>query len=172
MARKRTAKEKPPASAAPAVLPVFISWGKPRAGAIATALQALGREALAQPWFYFEAGRLSADDDAPVVPYLLDVEPGDLPQSLGQLQATHADRDGTFRLVKEMNAATALPVPEDTLKQTLYDAWPQLEAELERRSDGEKLDELLNLVRELIHDVGARERADKRLQSCVALIAS
>jgi hypothetical protein len=118
-------------------------------------------ENLTAPWLLFEAGALSKTLEASfVTPYLLDVQPADIGQPLGQFQATRANQTDTLKLLQTLNRALgdrALPI--DRLQQSFEVWWPRLEARLGaippvapilpqiERPDREVLEELLLLMR-------------------------
>src|SRR4051812_12111371 len=66
----------------------------------------LTSENYAAPWLLFEAGALAKRrDEARVVPYLIGIEPSDLPAGpLNQFQAKRATVDDTWDLVQAINA--------------------------------------------------------------------
>jgi len=88
-----------------------------------------------EPWVLFEAGALAktVDDKAFVCPYLYDVEVADLPPALQQFQAKKADSQGTYDLVKSLNAAlTSGALAEPQLRKAYEKWWADLEADLSR----------------------------------------
>lgn len=112
------------------------------------------------PWLNFEAGALSkAASDEFVCPYLLNVALADLKPPIAQFQAQLADRAGTHKLLKTINAALrGDALTESTLDKVFEKWWPDLEHELARvsaaaanpparRDQNEILDEVLNLLR-------------------------
>lgn len=118
-----------------------------------------------QPWLNYEAGALSRHLDDPghrVVPYLLDFgSAGDLKPPLSQFNAVTADRAGTWKLIQTLNRLDQKPQPPDNLAETFEAFWPKFETELEqirisstqppaRRSDSDKLDELLAIGNQLL----------------------
>ena len=117
------------------------------------------------PWINFEAGALSKHlgDEGRVTPYLLDFKsPSDLTEALGQFNASLADREGTWALVKTVNAHSEYPQTEADLTETFEVWWPKLEASLDRirvsvtqqppnrRTTEDKVDELLELTRQIV----------------------
>jgi hypothetical protein len=109
----------------------------------------------------FEAGALSKHlgDDGRVIPYLLDFRSAnELKGPLSQFNVALADADGTWQLVKTLNAHSEFPQTEQDLRQTFDVWWPKLEQSLAavrgsvtqssaRRSSDDKIDEILGLVR-------------------------
>jgi hypothetical protein len=85
------------------------------------------------PWMLFEAGALSGSYGNPkrVVPYLLDMDPGDLKPPLGRFNAVTADKDGTFKLLDSLNKPpVGQLVPDDILRATFQVFWPELEEQI------------------------------------------
>ena len=119
-----------------------------------------------QPWINFEAGALSKMlSTSRVVPYLFDMKIADLRQGpISQFQAREATKDGTLRLMQDINTQMGGKLTESQLQKAFDRNWPDLESELTRiaeakrvgpaprpprRSESDKLDELLTLVREI-----------------------
>lgn len=117
-----------------------------------------------KPWLNFEAGALSRhlDESARVIPYLLDFgTPGNLTPPLNQFNAVTADRAGTYKLVETLNRLDTKPQAPDALKETFDLFWTRFAKQLDqirtsspqppaRRSDTEKLDELLSIGHQLL----------------------
>lgn len=89
----------------------------------------LTRNNLDSPWLLFEAGAISkAVEKAYVCPYLLDIEPEELPSPLRQFQATKAEKRETRRLVHSINRALGeQALSERTIDTTFDQMWPVLE---------------------------------------------
>lgn len=123
-----------------------------------------------QPWLNFEAGALSkALDIGRVTPYLFDMKIADLkPGPLIQFQAREAIKEGTFRLMKDINRVLASPLSDQQILNSFDRNWPYLEEKLNKikednscedgdipneklsiRSEEEKIDELISIVRTL-----------------------
>ena len=87
---------------------------------------------LQKPWLLYEAGALSKSvDGARVVPYLLDVEPTSLIGPLAHFQCIKADRDGTLKLVRSMNAALDAQARSLHVIDAVFEAlWPKLSEKL------------------------------------------
>jgi len=115
------------------------------------------------PWLNFEAGALSKQigDEVRVIPYLLDFRSSnELQPPLGQFNASLANEQGTFELVKTLNAHSETQLTEIHLDETFKMWWPKLREKLEsirtsgkgqlpeRRSMDDKVDEILSAVRE------------------------
>jgi hypothetical protein len=117
----------------------------------------------AAPWLNFEAGALGKSIvRGRVVPYLCGLGIADLPAGpLTQFQAKLADKDGTRRLVEDLNAVTERPLSESQLDRAFDLWWPGLSERLdelaaeavdapqqqEHRSQEDMLREVLELVR-------------------------
>jgi TIR domain len=119
------------------------------------------------PWLLFEAGAIaktfgSAGDllqqQTRVVPYLIDELPLAADRSpLAQFQHVQADREGTFRLVKSINAIREHPQADQRLERLFNGWWSDLEQTLRTlpppagrqphaRADREFLEEILHKV--------------------------
>jgi len=122
------------------------------------------------PWLNFEAGALSKQigDEVRVIPYLLDFQSaGDLEPPLGQFNASLADEQGTFDMVKTLNAHSEPKLSDADLAETFSMWWPNLRDKLHaikasgtgqppaRRTTDDKIDELLELTRQLSRQVTA-----------------
>lgn len=114
------------------------------------------------PWLNFEAGAISkVVGEARVVPYvyglteLSNLQPG----PITQFQAKKADRTHTLEIARAINAAAGGILTEDALQRVFNAMWPEFQASLDaveqpnlestapRRSDSEKIDEILSLLR-------------------------
>ena len=112
------------------------------------------------PWLLFEAGAIAKKfGSARVVPYLIDELPAAADRSpLAQFQHVQANREGTFRLVKSINAARENPQANEQRLETLFKGWwrdfedslnalpPPPGKQPNPRSDREILDTLLQKV--------------------------
>ena len=120
-------------------------------------------ENLNAPWVLFEAGALSKHDESRVCTYLFDLEYQDVKPPLSQFQHSRSDKDGTRKLVRDMNKHLGdAAVPEERLTVAFDMWWPKLEESLASipvpkvkpptQSDSDKLAgmvaEILNAVRE------------------------
>lgn len=114
------------------------------------------------PWINFEAGAISKNiGEGKVVPYLHGLTlPNMINGPLKQFQAKESDRQGTTDLIRVINSLTERPLDEDTLQEAIDVYWdrfsdnlsrisisPQDEA-LSQRSTDDKIDELLEILRE------------------------
>jgi hypothetical protein len=129
----------------------------------------LTRESLRSPWLNFEAGALSrrftTADEVPVATLLLDMaNPSDVPQPLGQFNATVANRDDVLRLLRTINNATGEGINEARLIRHFEIFWPALESAVAEVRDAEpqqapadaeplktdgKIDEMLSILRQM-----------------------
>ena len=113
------------------------------------------------PWLMFEAGAIAKKfGSARVVPYLIDELPAAAERSpLFQFQHVQANRDGTFRLVKSINAARETSQVSQ-LERRFDRWWPDLDQTLKAlpaapgrghdvRSDREILETILQKVQTL-----------------------
>jgi hypothetical protein len=82
-----------------------------------------------EPWICFETGALSKTvEKTHVIPYLIDMGPGDLRQPLKQFQAIEATKDGTLHLIKTIHKASGDDVHSlDDIKETFEALWPKIE---------------------------------------------
>lgn len=114
------------------------------------------------PWVLFEAGALAKTlDNTFVCPYLVGITENTIPGGpLAQFQAKKADREGSWDLIRTINAAVGeLGLSEDKLIRAFERWWPELENGLTQLppDDGEKIErtaedkmeEILTTVREL-----------------------
>ena len=122
-------------------------------------------ENVARPWLNFEAGALARGlgDKGRLIPYLLDfASPSDLGSPLSQFNAVLADREGTWKLVTTLDGLDERPRSKQELRGVFDNYfWPLLRDQIEpikasrpepapTRSDGDKLDELLEIGRQLL----------------------
>lgn len=128
----------------------------------------LTRENFAAPWLLFEAGAVAkAVTGSAVVPYLIDLDLPDLPSGpLTQFQAKRADRQGTWDLVKGINANLKQESREPEKLERIFDRWwPDLEKVLvdlpgetmsskQSRPVAEMVEEILLAVRGLERQMG------------------
>ena len=90
----------------------------------------LTKENLTAPWILFEAGALAKSvKDARVCPYLMDLEPTDIPQGpLTKFQAKRATKDETRELIESINKAKGEELlSSDRLQRAFDRCWPELE---------------------------------------------
>jgi hypothetical protein len=115
------------------------------------------------PWLMFEAGAISKSlSEGRLIPYLFGISPEQIDYPLAQFQMRESDREGTFRLVMEINSYTDNPIDEVRFLRLFDRWWPDFSDALERlskqieeptiasiRSDKEILYEILDTVRAL-----------------------
>jgi hypothetical protein len=114
------------------------------------------------PWILFEAGALAKTlEDTYVCPYLVDLEPSDLPPGpLTQFQAKQATKENTWELVQTINKAMGEALPNDKLSRAFERWWPDLKSTLDqlpesqnkveaKRKPDDMLEEILVMVRDL-----------------------
>jgi hypothetical protein len=123
-------------------------------------------ENLRSEWLLFEAGALAKtiDNSTFVCPYLIGLDPADVPLPLGQFQAKRADLEGTRSLVRTINEALGeSALGEAQLNDAFKTYWPRLKEILDglpvpegqttqRRDPGNMLEEILDIVRGLARD--------------------
>ena len=131
------------------------------------------------PWLLFEAGALAKtiDDNTFVCPYLIDMEPSDIPQGpLTQFQCKEVTKNGTLELIKTINGALGEnALTDDRLERNFNRCWPELNTVLEslpdeagteeeERPPEEMIEEILDIVRGL-----SRRNTSKDIISSIAL---
>ena len=88
-------------------------------------------ENLNAPWVLFEAGALSKHDQSRVCTYLFGLEYQDVKPPLSQFQHSRSNKDGTRKLVRDMNKHLGdAAVPEERLTVAFDMWWPKLEESL------------------------------------------
>jgi hypothetical protein len=89
-----------------------------------------------KPWVLFEAGALAKVlDNSSLCPYLIDMEPADLPDPLRLFEAAIANEQGTRELVRALNTASdALRLAEPQIRRTFDRWWPDLKPKLESKA--------------------------------------
>lgn len=121
-----------------------------------------------EPWLMFEAGALAKAISSRtfLIPYLIDLNPGELRLPLSEFQAVSADKEGTFALVNSINFALQQhgeqPLPESSLATVFEACWPLLAPELDRIKSEEPItsepENELTAVREMLEELLIRER--------------
>jgi hypothetical protein len=115
------------------------------------------------PWLNYEAGALAKHlgDGGRVIPYLLGFDsPSDLKEPLAQFNAVLANEEGSLKIIKTLNNHAEFKQDEPALQEAFDLWWPKLRDKLKvaakqtstpkaARSDPDKLDEVLALVREI-----------------------
>jgi HNH endonuclease len=124
------------------------------------------------PWLLFEAGALAKSiPDTFVCPYLIDLEPSNLPAGpLTQFQTKRANEKETWELISTINKALINEMlPEERLNRTFTRCWPELRKTLEnlpeesvpvnaRRPVEDQIGEILELTRGLLRNNSAEGR--------------
>ena len=134
----------------------------------------LTHEGAHAPWIMFEAGALAKSvDTARVCPYLIDMEPGDIPAGpLTIFQAKQANEAGTKDLVGSVNDAIEAAqgkLEADRLDRAFQARWHTLAESLGAlppadaptvpvRTTEDKTDEVLQIVRELARQMDREQR--------------
>ena len=117
---------------------------------------------LNEPWIHFEAGALSKTvDSSRVCTFLLDLSPNDVGWPLAQFQATKATREDMKLLAESIiKALGGEALPTSLLDRAFERSWQELETRIRTmpkrkttaapiRSNDEKIEEILTLVRRL-----------------------
>lgn len=82
-------------------------------------------------WILFEAGALTKLPEGRAVPYLLNLSFSSVQAPLSQFQMKVADKEGTWELVKSINAVFEQDaLAQATLEMLFEQMWPRLEAKL------------------------------------------
>jgi hypothetical protein len=120
-------------------------------------------ENVSAPWLLFEAGALSnAVGSKSVVPFIVEMEPGDVKQPLGQFNGVKADREGVLSLVNSLNSALGTDrLSAERLDRAFNNNWPDFAVALSaaaasqagdgdpepKRSKTDLIEEILEIVR-------------------------
>lgn len=135
-------------------------------------------ENLESTWIHFEAGGLVKLRDRGKLAAILccGLKRANVKPPLSQFQNVLPSKEDVYRLIGSINGHQTNPVPTDRLKKIFEKWWPDLATEFERiatlpvtddsretadegiRSQMEKVDELLELVRHLNEQVGSGPR--------------
>lgn len=135
-----------------------------------------------EPWIQFEAGALaktvelrmskeSVADESYVVPYLINMAKRELSGPLTAFQAIEASKEGTKKLVSDVNKAleaySGKGLSEFALNKAFERAWPELEAAFAtlpesttkkaKREPEDILAEILDVVRDTNRKVGSAD---------------
>ena len=114
-------------------------------------------------WILFEAGALSKLSSAYVCTYLIDLTPSNVEPPISQFQHTAATKEETKALLDTINSELAENSLDSGRLNDAFETWwprlderlaampdrPEIEPAPEGRSDENKLDELLTLVRSM-----------------------
>lgn len=115
-------------------------WGKSLAQQLETTnfgVICLTPTNLQAPWINFEAGSLSKFvEESHVAPFLLQVKPSDLPETLRQFNATVAEKNDFRKLVKAINNAGGdNRIDEHRLDKSFDSCWPNIEKKLKEAEE-------------------------------------
>ncbi len=111
------------------------------------------------PWLLFEAGSLAKKLDlSRVIPYRLDLRSTDIAFPLAQFQSVEANREGTLKLIKNLNALRDQPLDHERVERLYTKFWVDLEQRIKlavvmpsehspSRKERDILEEILQLVR-------------------------
>lgn len=119
-------------------------------------------ENLTSTWIHFEAGALfKGSETSHICTYLFEVDDPGLP--LSSFQSTKAEKEDTFRLIRMINERQVEEAIHSDVLQAIFDKfWDDLKSKLDsiskdpqeqkasKRTQDEKLDELLILIRGLV----------------------
>jgi Ricin-type beta-trefoil lectin domain-like/TIR domain len=96
----------------------------------------LTKDNCTKPWILFEAGALAKVlDHSLVCPYLIDMDPQDLPMPLLSFQAAVANEQGTRDLVRSLNRASDLVKLSESQALRMFEkCWPELRPKLESKA--------------------------------------
>ncbi len=109
-----------------------IKIGSPWSAALEAALKksevgiiCLTKDNLQSPWLLFEAGAISKSVGKNLVcPYLLDIEPDEIPSPLTQFQSAKVNKEDTWKLVCSINdALNEKSISKDVLKRNFKNSW-------------------------------------------------
>jgi hypothetical protein len=129
-------------------------------------------------WINFEAGALARairPSGGIVAPLLINVPGSSIEGPLGSLQLTRFEEDDFFQLVQDINVRIAHPLKDDVLREEFELKWPMLvkkinsallqsddeDSQPEKRPQGEILEDLVSVVRDLRQDVKRERNMDK-----------
>src|SRR5215213_1642243 len=116
----------------------------------------LTRSNFTAPWILFEAGALAKTlADTFVCPYLIDIEPVDIPQGpLTQFQGKQANENETWELINTLNKAMKDDsLPEEKLKRSFDRWWPDLEGILHKLPSEDNTDREQRPIGDMVSEV-------------------
>ncbi len=91
----------------------------------------LTRENVNAPWLNFEAGSLAKSvERGRVSPLLIGLKKAEVTSPWTQFQLTDFAKEDTRRMVRDINAATEVPLEERRLDKAFAAFWPQLEQQI------------------------------------------
>ena len=89
----------------------------------------LTRENLGRPWVHYEAGQLAAASKR-VVPYLVDLQPSELPAPLSQFQCVTTNFESNANLFELLATCDALELERPALASRVQPHWPEFLAQI------------------------------------------
>lgn len=129
-----------------------------------TGIICLTKSNLNEPWILFEAGALAKGlSSSKVCTFLIDLQPTDVGNPLGQFNSTQPNKPDLFNLIKTLNSS----LDQKRLERVFETYWPQFESEFtdildisedtieQSRTEDSLLTEMLETIRSL----------DKRIRS-------
>ncbi|HEV7646278.1 MAG TPA: TIR domain-containing protein [Pyrinomonadaceae bacterium] len=135
-------------------------------------------------WIHYEAGALSKTKNALLWTFLLNLKQADVKQPLGKFQHTLAEKLDVLKLLKSINAKLGEigidPLKEGLLEEIFEESWSKLESKLKNaselidlpvmvkddspvpnlRREGDKLDEILEILRNQQRQEGFEKNAN------------
>lgn len=114
------------------------------------------------PWILFESGALAKGiSSSRVCTFLVDIKPNEIKDPLAQFNHTEPNKESIYQLLRTINFSLGdLSLKEDILDEVFKTYWPQFETkfekvmkntpsvtEVEPRAEGDKLDEVLSIMR-------------------------
>lgn len=130
----------------------------------------LTKEGVEKPWVLFEAGAMATKfERAKVIPLLIGIAPSDVQFPIAALQCKTLGKEGMWDVLRCINSAPLkTPLTEHVLRNSFEKWWPDLDNKIKamqelpkmhrtapRRSQDEKIDEILGIVRSLQKDDAA-----------------
>lgn len=129
------------------------------------------------PWLMFEAGAISKSlIEGRLIPFLLGIGPEQIDYPLAQFQMRESDKNGTFKLICDLNSYTIQPVDDARLSRLFDRWWPDFSEALKSiskqveepktlpmRSDKDILYEILERVRALPKIIRPRSYEPKEI---------
>ena len=124
----------------------------------------------AAPWLLFETGAIARTPDARVWTYLLDLAKTEVKNPLAQFQASLANEDDTWDMVRSINAATADKKIEENVARYAFDAsWPAFSENLkviaaEEPEGGKVAKDAKRSVEEMVQELLEGQRRIERAE--------
>jgi hypothetical protein len=153
-------------------------WGAEVAGVLQQAkfgIICLTKENANEPWILFEAGALAKTlEQTFVCPYLIDMEPTDIPRGspLNQFKAKRSNEAETLHLMRSINLAVAAEgenaISDEQLVKTVGMFWGELNNALRNlppdsnQPPGRKSNEMIPEILEIVRDIARTRTAGER----------